>query len=371
MTNRLFRTAVDRQSAVRRPAAPTRRALGLAIYQLDEMLNLTRRCAEPRGMNILVADDEATSRILLKSMVTKFGHECTLAEDGAIAWELLCSRHFDVLLTDWMMPWIDGPELCRRVRDEDVASDHYVYIVLTTSLDHCQHVLEGMSAGADDYLMKPVDPFALQTTLVVGERVTELHNKLARRDGELERLNVELFERSLTDDLTGLGNRRRMEQDVELTHARALRSGRPYAVALFDIDHFKFYNDFYGHVGGDETLRRVAASIDGASRAGECTFRYGGEEFLLLVPDCEPLDAINTAERIRQGVADAAIPHSSRPTEPPFVTVSGGVSCWTAEDRVSAREVIEQADDALFQAKSAGRNRVHAGSWLASQIEVG
>ena len=322
-------------------------------------------------MRILVADDEATSRIVLKSMVTKFGHECTLAEDGSVAWELLCSNHFDVLLTDWMMPWIDGPELCRRVRDQDVATDHYVYVVLTTSLDHCQHVLEGMSAGADDYLMKPVDAFALQTTLVVAERVTELHNKLARRDGELQRLNVELVERSLTDDLTRLGNRRRMEQDVEHTHARALRSGRPYGVALFDIDHFKFYNDFYGHVAGDETLRSVAASIDAVSRAGERAFRYGGEEFLLLIPDCEPLEAINTADRIRQAVADSAIPHSARPTEPPFVTVSGGVSCWTPEHDLSALEVIEQADNALFQAKSAGRNRVHAGSWLASQLEVG
>lgn len=322
-------------------------------------------------MRILIADDEATSRLMLKAMVTKFGHECTLANDGAAAWDLLCSDHFDVLLTDWMMPWIDGPELCRRVRNEDVATDHYVYVVLTTSNDHCQHVLEGMSAGADDYLMKPVDSFALQTTLVVAERVTELHSKLARRDGELERLNVELVERSLTDDLTGLGNRRRMEQDIENAHARALRNGRPYGVALFDIDHFKFYNDFYGHVGGDETLRRVAAAIDGASRTGECAFRYGGEEFLLLVPDCEPLEAIDIAERIRQAVKDAAIPHSARPTEPPFVTVSGGVSCWTPEYPVTAREVIEQADDALFQAKSAGRNRVHAGSWLSSQLEVG
>lgn len=322
-------------------------------------------------MRILVADDEVTSRILLKRMVTKFGHECVLAEDGSSAWELLRTSQFDVLLTDWMMPWIDGPELCRRVRNEDVASDHYIYIVLTTSRDHCQHVLEGMSAGADDYLTKPIDSFALQTILVVAERVTQLHAQLARKDGELERLNVELVERTLTDDLTGLGNRRRMEQDLEQTHARALRSGHAYGVALFDIDHFKPYNDFYGHVAGDEALRRVAAEIDRVSRAGECAFRYGGEEFLLLVPDCEPLDAISVAaERIRQAVADVALPHDARPTEPPSVTVSGGVSCWTPEKALSPREVIEQADEALFQAKSAGRNRIHASSWLASQIDV-
>ena len=323
-------------------------------------------------MRILVADDEATSRIVLKSMVTKFGHECVLAEDGSTAWELLCSRQFDVLLTDWMMPWVDGPELCRRVRNEDVAADHYVYIVLTTSLDHCQHVLEGMSAGADDYLTKPIDSFALQTTLVVAERVTQLHAKLAGKDGELERLNRELFERSLTDDLTGLGNRRRMEQDVEQTHALALRSGQPYGVALFDIDHFKLYNDLYGHVAGDETLRRVAASIDRFSRSGVRAFRYGGEEFLLLVPDCQSPEAISmAAERVRQAVTESAIPHEGRPTGPPLVTLSGGVSWWTPEHHpLSAREVIEQADGALFEAKSTGRNRILAGSQLASHLEV-
>ena len=114
-------------------------------------------------MRILIADDDPTSRLLLRAIVTKLGHECIVAEDGSSAWDLLTSGAIDVLLTDWMMPGVDGPELCRRVREG--TGDSYVYIVLTTGLDHPEHVLEGMSAGADDYLIKPVDSFAVQTRL--------------------------------------------------------------------------------------------------------------------------------------------------------------------------------------------------------------
>ena len=151
-------------------------------------------------MRILIADDESTSRLLLKAIVSKLGHECLVAEEGSSAWDLLTSGGIDVLLTDWMMPGVDGPDLCRRVREG--TGDSYVYIVLTTGLDHPEHVLEGMSAGADDYLIKPVDSFAVQTRLIAAERVTELHGKLSETQAELETANTELLERSLTDGLT-------------------------------------------------------------------------------------------------------------------------------------------------------------------------
>jgi diguanylate cyclase (GGDEF)-like protein len=320
-------------------------------------------------VQILVADDDPTSRLLLRAIVTKLGHQCLVAEEGRSAWDILSSGGIDVLLTDWMMPGLDGPELCRRVRDEP--SDGYVYIVLTTGLDHPEHVLEGMGAGADDYLIKPVDSFAVQTRLVAAERVTGLHTKLAHTQAELERVNLELREQSLTDQLTGLGNRRRMEEDVARTHARALRSGRPYGIALFDIDHFKLYNDHYGHLAGDETLRRVATGIDLVVRAGECAYRFGGEEFLLLIPDCEPSNCVLvSADRVRRAVFDADIPHAARPSAPPIVTLSGGVSCWTPGSPLSALEVIEQADAALFEAKSAGRNQVHMAASVTGRVET-
>ena len=317
-------------------------------------------------MQILIADDDPTSRLVLQAIVSRLGHDCLVAEEGTSAWDLLSSGGIDVLLTDWMMPGLDGPELCRRVREQP--GDSYVYIVLTTGLDHPEHILEGMGSGADDYLIKPVDSFAVQTRLVAAERVTELHSKLALTQAELERANLELLEQSRTDDLTGLGNRRRMEEDLARTHARAIRAGRTYGVALFDIDHFKCYNDHYGHVAGDEALRRVATCIDLAVRSGECAYRYGGEEFLLLMPDCQQADSILVAsERIRRALLEAAMPHAARPSAPSLVTMSGGVSCWAPGSPHSALDIIEQADEALFEAKSAGRNRIHCAPALMAQ----
>jgi two-component system chemotaxis response regulator CheY len=310
-------------------------------------------------VNILIADDDPTSRLLLKAMVSKLGHECVVAEDGSSAWEVLASGGIDVLLTDWMMPGVDGPELCRRLRNEVGGS--YIYIVLTTGLDHPEDILVGMSAGADDYLTKPVDTFAVQTRLVAAERVTELHRQLVQTQAQLERANLELLEQSLTDQLTGLGNRRRMDEDLDRVHARARRLGRTYGVAIFDIDYFKRYNDRYGHVAGDGALRDVASCIDLIVRAGECAYRYGGEEFLVLMPDCGLSDVVPTAaDRIRQSVVHAAIPHEARPSEPHIVTISGGVSCWMPGSQLSPREMLEAADQALYDAKTAGRNRIAA-----------
>jgi diguanylate cyclase (GGDEF)-like protein len=310
-------------------------------------------------VKILIADDDPTSRLLLKAMVSKLGHECVVAEDGSSAWEVLASGGIDVLLTDWMMPGVDGPELCRRLRNE--VGGAYIYIVLTTGLDHPEDVLEGMSAGADDYLTKPVDKFAVQTRLVAAERVTELHHQLAYTQAQLEHANLELLEQSLTDQLTGLGNRRRMDEDLDRVHARARRLGRTYGVAIFDIDYFKRYNDHYGHVAGDGALRDVASCIELIVRAGECAYRYGGEEFLVLMPDCGLGDVVSTAaDRIRRNVLQAAIPHEARPSGPHVVTVSGGVSCWMPGSRLSAREMLEEADQALYDAKTAGRNRISA-----------
>jgi len=307
-------------------------------------------------MRVLVADDDATSRLVLSAMASKLGHACTVVEDGSRAWELLSSEGIDVLLTDWMMPGLDGPALCRRVRNE--LQDHYVYIVLITGMGQHEHVLEGMSAGADDYLIKPVDPFAVQTRLVAAERVTALHRQVVDFRDQLEQANIELLERSLTDPLTGLGNRRRMEQDLDAVHARALRSGRTFAVALFDIDHFKLYNDHYGHQAGDEALRTIASCLRGSARSGESVYRYGGEEFLVLLPDCTPDDALDAAERICRSATDLAMPHGFRPSEPPLVTVSGGVSAWALAPSESVTELLHDADEALYRAKSAGRNRV-------------
>lgn len=308
-------------------------------------------------MRILIADDDATSRLVLKAIVSKLGHECLVAEDGDSAWEVLTSQGIDVLLTDWMMPGLNGPELCRRVRGE--LSQRYVYIVLITGLGFPEQVLEGMGAGADDYLVKPVDPFAVQTRLVAAERVTDLHHQVVEFRVQLERANLELLGQSLTDSLTGLGNRRSMEAELASTHARALRFGSHYAIAMFDIDYFKTFNDHYGHLAGDEVLHQVAECMERVVRESENVYRYGGEEFLLLMPDCNADSGLIAARRVCQAVHDMAIPHEARPNPPHGVTISGGVASWARSSPLTALEVLAQSDDALYVAKAAGRNCVH------------
>jgi two-component system, cell cycle response regulator len=311
-------------------------------------------------MRILVADDEATTRLVLKALVTKLGHQCLIAEDGLGAWELLTSEPIDVLLTDWMMPGLDGLQLCRRVREElSGRPGRYTYIVLITGLGQREQVLTGMSAGADDYLVKPVVPFDVQTRLIAAERVTALHHQVTDYRNQLELANQELLALSLTDALTGLGNRRRMDEDLIRVHAQALRIGRPFSLALFDIDHFKLYNEHYGHIGGDDALRRVAECLGQVLRRGESVYRYGGEEFLLLLPDCDIDAAAVVVERLRGAIEEMATPHLARPTLPAVVTLSGAVACWTPNLGLSMPELLAQVDEALYEAKSTGRNRIH------------
>jgi two-component system cell cycle response regulator len=309
-------------------------------------------------MRVLIADDDVTARIELLAVASKLGHQCRVATDGSSAWEVLVTEPIDVLLTDWMMPGIEGPELCRRVR-EQLGDERYIYIVMITVLGHQDKVLDGMQAGADDYLIKPVDPFAVRTRLVAAERVTALHDRLAESQTQLKGANRELLSLSLTDTLTGLGNRRRMEEDLTRTHARAIRVGRSYGMMLLDIDHFKLYNDHYGHQAGDEALRQLALCLGEAVREDESIYRYGGEEFLVLMPDCSVEDAAQAGERIRRAVTERAIPHGFRPTTPPVVTLSGGVSCWAPGSTHSVPDLLHRADKALFEAKEAGRDRVH------------
>lgn len=310
-------------------------------------------------MRILVADDDATSRVLLKAMASRLGHDCLVASDGSAAWELLQKGDIDVLFTDWMMPGFDGTELCRRVRHE--LKDSYTFIVIVTGRADPEQILEGMSAGADDYLVKPVSSLDTQTCLVAAERVTLLHRQLAQVRAKLEEANLELLGRSLTDSLTNLGNRRRMEEDLLKVHARALRSQNSYCVTMFDIDYFKFYNDHYGHPAGDEALRQVAATLNRVVRSGENVYRYGGEEFLLVMPNCDVEEAVAAAERVLHAVNLVAIPHVARPTMPHVITLSAGVAVHNPDSDFTIHDLIEQADQALYAAKLSGRNRVRAG----------
>jgi two-component system, cell cycle response regulator len=304
-------------------------------------------------VKILIADDSPTPRLILRRALESLGHDCLVAEDGAEAWELFQRSHPDVVISDWMMPGIDGDELCRRVRSDRQAP--YAYFILHTSLDDRRSIVQGMEAGADDYLTKPVDHDELTTRLIAAERVTALHHRLASQQAELERLNGMLFEDSRRDRLTGLGNRRRMDEDLERLAQRTARHGTRLSVALFDVDRFKQFNDTAGHAAGDEVLRSVAGELIGQCRSADAAYRYGGEELLVAFSDADLDSAIVAAERIRTAIEELAIPH---PGVGPggVVTVSGGVASLHSGEAVGT--LLERADAALYEAKAAGRNRI-------------
>jgi two-component system cell cycle response regulator len=309
-------------------------------------------------LKILVAEDDAVSRTILRRAVEKLGHECLVAEDGRTAWETFRAEPcVDVIISDWMMPDVDGLELCRMVREEERSARGraYTYFIFLTALGDREHLLMGLEAGADDYLSKPLDRDELGMRLISADRVTELHRQLAFQNDELEKLNRMLFDQSRQDPLTRLGNRLRMREDLEVLQSRAERYGHGYAVVLCDIDHFKAYNDRYGHLAGDDALQRVSETISSSLRGGDTAYRYGGEEFLIVLPEQTIEAATMIAERLRQTIEDLAIPHEANPPAN-AITISAGVAAFSST--VASDDLLKEADAALYTAKKAGRNQV-------------
>jgi two-component system cell cycle response regulator len=305
-------------------------------------------------VKVLVADDEPTTRLIAQSALGSLGHECRTVTDGAAAWEAYRAQQPDVVISDWMMPGLSGPQLCRNIRAQP-ASD-YAYFIMISANGTPEHIREGMSAGADDYLVKPLDPDELRIRLIAAARVTALHSTLARQRAELERLNLELTAAVLKDPLTGLGNRRAMEADLELLDARVNRYGHSYCLALLDVDDFKSFNDTYGHQAGDLALRAVASQLRYHGRATDSTYRYGGEEFLCILPEQTLTTATQAVERMRAGLERLALPHAGRP--PGVLTMSAGIAMVDPDHIRPAHEVLTSADSALYRAKQLGRNRI-------------
>jgi diguanylate cyclase (GGDEF)-like protein len=304
-------------------------------------------------MRVLAVDDDATTLQIVAAVVRAAGHECVTADDGNVAWEILSTSGADVLISDWRMPGVDGLELCRRIR----AEGSYTYVVLVSGCTGPVDILEGMHAGADDYMTKPLDVAALNVRLVAAARVTALHARLDEQQFELERLNTELAAVARTDALTGLRNRRALDEDLPTLIARCERNGHELSAVLLDVDRFKPYNDRYGHPAGDEALRRIAGVLLSTGRQTDVYYRYGGEELLCLLPQAAPA-AILAAERLRRAVQDLGIGHLD--SELGVVTLSAGVATWGAGTRTK-EALIAAADKALYQAKTGGRNQVWCG----------
>jgi two-component system chemotaxis response regulator CheY len=305
-------------------------------------------------MRILIADDDPTSRLIAGAVLRDLGHECLIVADGTEAWDAFRSDRPDVVISDWMMPGLTGLQLCRSIRDH--ATGGYTYFIMVTSHGNVDEILEGMSAGADDYLVKPLNQDDLRARLIAAARVTSLHEQLATQQTQLEGLNTELIAIARRDPLTGLSNRRALKEDLELLEARAARYGHRYCMAVLDVDHFKAYNDSYGHQAGDQILQAVAATLKDQARSGDALYRYGGEEFLCIFPEQSLATGAQAVERMRAGLEGLAIAHAGSPIG--VLTFSAGLAVLDPGATRSTSEVLKEADEALYRAKQHGRNRV-------------
>jgi len=298
-------------------------------------------------MKILIAEDEAISRRLLQARLTEWGYEVIACSDGIQAKEALQAEDAPQLaILDWMMPGMNGLEICRELRKQ--SSSAYVYTLLLTSKSQKAEIMEGMEAGADDYLTKPFEADALRAALRTGKRILDLQSKL------LDAQKVLQFE-ATHDALTGLWNRAQISSILERELPRAAREQKPLGVVLADLDHFKSINDTHGHLAGDSVLREAARRLNQAIRPYDGVARYGGEEFLVILPGCDLETAARVAERLRAAVSEAPI--NIGPCQI-SVTCSLGVACTSLMTVPSATELVRAADMALYRSKEEGRNRV-------------
>ena len=308
--------------------------------------------AEPVGqrdrpMRILAAEDNPIFQSLLRSMLTKWGYDTIVARNGLEAWEFLRSPDAPRLaILDWMMPGMDGVEVCRRVRAE--VHEPYIYILLLTARTEAQDLVDGMEAGADDYLTKPFNAHELRVRLRAGRRILDLQEQLLLTR---EALRIQ----ATHDGLTGLLNRIAILDVLHNELARAARDSRPVAALMVDLDRFKDVNDTFGHLAGDHVLCEAGARMKAALRCYDAVGRYGGEEFLIVLPGCELPDAQAQAERIRRAIGEAPFGVNGGSLR---VTCSLGVSCRPSRGHDDMDDLIRDADLALYQAKNAGRNQV-------------
>ncbi len=302
-------------------------------------------------MRILIAEDDPVSRRLLEVKLVKWGYEVVVTRDGNEAWQAMQAEDAPGLaILDWMMPGMDGIEVCRRIRKE--GKDLYTYIILLTALQQDEDLVTGMDAGADDYITKPFKSNELKVRLRAGRRIIDLQNELiAAREA--------LRERATHDPLTGLWNHEEILRILELELNRADREGLSVGVIMADLDHFKQVNDTYGHMTGDAVLRMAAKRMLAAFRNYDAVGRYGGEEFLIVLPGCDNRCATASAERLRLCIGKDAMdtPEGMIP-----VTISLGIAASSKEKRWDVSSIVQNADAALYRAKEKGRNRFEVAS---------
>ncbi|HBA72038.1 MAG TPA: diguanylate cyclase response regulator [Geobacter sp.] len=298
-------------------------------------------------MKILIAEDEPAFRRLLEEILVKWGYEVVVARDGNEAYQVLLSEDAPKLaILDWKMPGMEGVEICRKIRRD--AGEFYTYIILLTSQQRDEDLVIGMEAGADDYIIKPFKHNELKVRLRAGRRIIELQD-------ELLAAHKILYAKATHDSLTGLLNHEEILSILDKELARSGRDGVCASVIMVDIDHFKMVNDTYGHLAGDAVLRITAEKMYSMERSYDSIGRYGGEEFLIVLPECCLECAVAFAERLRSCISQDSM-DTSEGLIP--VTISLGVAVSGKEGRQDGHSLVKAADAALYKAKENGRNRV-------------
>ncbi|RRR71750.1 MAG: diguanylate cyclase [Candidatus Viridilinea halotolerans] len=298
-------------------------------------------------MRILLADDDSVTQRLLSRTLQIAGFDPVVVGDGLAAWERLQAEYFPILIVDWVMPGLDGPSLIRQVRKTTFSG--YVYTILLTSRQAQDDRVDGLESGADDFLTKPVDLRELRARLAVASRIIQLETRLREA-------NARLAYQASHDRLTDLFNRPTITEYAESELARMRRTGQSLSLALLDLDEFKAINDSYGHMAGDVALRHVGQRITSTVRPYDWVGRWGGEEFLIVLPAADMAQAFAVAERVRSSIAAEALSLDNE--QQVTLTLSGGVTSSAGRDDVSVDTLFAEADKALYSAKHAGRNRI-------------
>ena len=322
--------------------------------------------AEQDRVRTLVVDDDPVALTLLAKHLRSAGHEVFTAHDGAEALKILSVDGPPMVITDWLMPEMDGLELCRAIRTHEGIA--FAYVIIMTARDVEEGLVKAFDAGADDYLAKPFNRRELMARVRAGERIIQLQADLERRNREVHRINAEmeiahhklaranekLNLMATTDELTGLTNRR--EALARLAHAwvSSGRHAHPLSCIALDIDHFKSFNDSHGHAVGDLVLKEAARILKRTARKDEPVCRVGGEEFLVLCEQSTEKTAAVGAERLRGAIESGTVQSGEFELR---VTVSLGVAERTPEMH-DPDDLLKAADEALYAAKHSGRNRV-------------
>ncbi len=295
---------------------------------------------------VLIAEDDPVSARVLERHLTDWGCEAIVARDGRAAWREIRKENVRLALLDWMMPVLDGVEICRRVRRMPLS--RYKYLILLTAKDDPRDIILGLEAGADDYMTKPLNYLELRARLNTGRRVIELEDQLRATQRRLYTL-------ATRDGLTGLWNRTAILDFLEQEMARRARRGDPVSLMMIDVDRFKAINDRHGHLTGDAAFRTVARRLRQRLRPYDRLGRYGGDEVLVVLPGCGPEEAAAVAERIRAVVSERPI-RVGKAAVP--LTLSIGVASANGGKLGTTDLLIKAGDEALYRAKKAGRNRV-------------